>query len=220
MALRWGGILGLLCGWASAVVWSICLTVLEPGTEPAKPWHELTAGNNDYWVRDLRWMAIVTGLVALVLVARGEPVRSGAAVLGTAGWLAVDLYLDRADVAGRAATVRLSLAACAVIAVAVLAMSWRAGTARGRPGVRHRHRARVDPVRVRGRGAAGPGRDRLRGGRGAGAVQPAGAGRARAGRRLRCRAGVAARHPAGGPLSRDGGARQPPDHRDHHAAPG
>jgi hypothetical protein len=130
MALRWSGIVGLLCAWASAVLWSIILTLVQPTTEPAKPWHDLTVGNNAYWARDLRWMALVAGLVALLLVARGEWKRSTVAMLGTASWLALDLSLDRADVAGRAATIRLALGACAVIAIVVAGMSWRAGPPR------------------------------------------------------------------------------------------
>ncbi len=36
MALRWNSVVGLLCGWGSAVVWSIGLTVFQPDTEPGQ----------------------------------------------------------------------------------------------------------------------------------------------------------------------------------------
>lgn len=125
MGHRWTTILGLVCASAGAVCWAIGLAVLQPGTEPAKPWHDMIAGNNMYWARDLRWMALVTVLVALVTVARGNPVRSGVVVGGMAGWLALDLYLDRIDVAGPTAAFRLAMGACAVLAVAVGALAWR-----------------------------------------------------------------------------------------------
>jgi hypothetical protein len=131
MAHRWYGVFALLCGWGGAVIWAINLTTLQPGTELAKPWHDTAVGTDTYWARDLRWMAMVAVLVALLVAARGRPVRSAVAVLGAIAWLRLDLYLDRIDVAGRTATVRLAVGACAVITVAVVALGWRVRDVRG-----------------------------------------------------------------------------------------
>jgi hypothetical protein len=134
MPQRWERALGLLCAWAGALVWAIALTVFEPETEPAKPWHDRVASNNDYWARDLRWMAILVVLVAMVLLFRGNRRRSWLATVGTAGWFGLDLYLDRIDVAGWAATLLAVGVAWAAIAAAVFASGRRGRRVRCEPG--------------------------------------------------------------------------------------
>jgi len=49
-------------------------------------------------------MAIFAVLGALILVVRGDRTRSGLAALAVAGWLGLDLWLDRIDVVGPTAT--------------------------------------------------------------------------------------------------------------------
>lgn len=126
MVRRWNSVAGLLCGCGGTVVWALGLTMLQPRTEPAKPWHDVVAGNNTYWARDLRWMALLAVLAALVLAARGRPLRSAAALLGTVAWLGLDLYLDRTDLTGRGSAVALAFAASAVVAAAVVALGRQA----------------------------------------------------------------------------------------------
>ncbi|HEX5594506.1 MAG TPA: hypothetical protein VFX61_00560 [Micromonosporaceae bacterium] len=104
MRAGWGSF-GVTCAWGGAVLWAVGLAVLQPGAEPVKPWHEEWASNNSYWVRDIRWMAIIVALAGLILAFRGDRLRSRLAVLAVVAWLAADLWLDRIDVAGRAAAV-------------------------------------------------------------------------------------------------------------------
>ena len=77
-----------------AALWAYGLSYLQPLTEPAE-----SAGNNSYWVRDVRWAAMVAVIGLLFALARGDR-RTGFVLLGAlAGWTAADLALDRAGLA-------------------------------------------------------------------------------------------------------------------------
>ena len=100
MSGRASGVIGLGCAWVAAMIWAYDLTMLQPLTEPDKPWHGATASNNTYWARDVRWMALVGALFGLVLAFRGDRRRSAVAAVAVAGWIGADVILDRSDVMG------------------------------------------------------------------------------------------------------------------------
>jgi hypothetical protein len=87
--------------------------ILQPSTEPVGP--GAIAENNTYWVRDLRFSAIIVLVLGLILAFRGHGARSGLSIAAGAGWLVADLALDRADVAGGEAAALLAVAGCAVV---------------------------------------------------------------------------------------------------------
>jgi hypothetical protein len=130
MRSRVGWILGVGCAWAAAVYWAFALTVLQPPSEPVKPWHENLASNNTYWVRDLRWTALLVVLVGLVLAFRGDRRRSLLTALGAVVWWRLDLWLDHADV-----TATIPVAAAATLVVLGAGLTARLGSVRPGRGV-------------------------------------------------------------------------------------
>lgn len=110
---------GVLCAWGGALLWAIGLAVLQPRYES----HGELVGNNAYWMRDVRWMAVVAAVAAVILVFRGERLRTRLALLGSGAWLAADVWLDRLGVSGWAAA-----AALAVVAGGLLSTAMYAGT--------------------------------------------------------------------------------------------
>jgi hypothetical protein len=114
MSARVRFLVGTSIGAAGAVLWAVCLVVLEPPSEPKRVAGLALAGNNTYWVRDLRWAAVFAITAMVVTLAGGELVRSAAAVLGTVGWLAADILLDRANVHGTATAVLVAVAGAAL----------------------------------------------------------------------------------------------------------
>ncbi|GAA5202274.1 hypothetical protein GCM10023322_83910 [Rugosimonospora acidiphila] len=112
----------LVVAYLAGALWVIDLTMVQPLTEPAKPWHHLTVGNNAYWARDLRWLAIFAAIAALL------PVSRWAWTLAPF-WIAADVILDRFDV--RATGPVMVATAVAVTAFAVTA---RTGRGAARPG--------------------------------------------------------------------------------------
>jgi hypothetical protein len=117
MSDRASGVLGLCCACAGAVVWAWSLALLQPLTEPAKPWHDAVAENNTYWARDVRWMAIVAVFAGLVLAFRGERRRCAGAAVAAAGLIGADLVLDRLDVTGWPAAGVLAAVVCVLLFV-------------------------------------------------------------------------------------------------------
>ncbi|MGY0232929.1 hypothetical protein [Longispora urticae] len=119
----WRTIVGLLGAWGGVVLWSVDLTLLQPLTEPDKPWHDLSGENNTYWARDLRWAAIPLVVAGLVLAFRGDRRWAAFATCGGVAWFGVDIALDRFDVEGPvAAAVTAVLVVVLVTAVAVVGL--------------------------------------------------------------------------------------------------
>ncbi|MBM0274664.1 hypothetical protein [Micromonospora tarensis] len=116
---------GLLLCTAAVVLWAFGVTVLQPLTEPLGPWSERLPGNNAYWARDLRFLAIMAVVVGLVLAGRGQRRWSVPAVLLGGGWVAADVAIDRADPIGVPATVLLAVGGCAVLGVLAAVLCWR-----------------------------------------------------------------------------------------------
>ncbi|MEV0397041.1 hypothetical protein [Polymorphospora rubra] len=112
---------GVVVAAAAAVGWAIGLAVLRPLTEPSGS--DAYAENNTYWVRDLRFMAVVAVVLGLILAARGDrwATRTGVAV--GALWIGADVALDRSDLAGWPAAGTLAALGC--LAVGAVAATQR-----------------------------------------------------------------------------------------------
>ncbi|WP_436533958.1 hypothetical protein [Actinoplanes sp. HUAS TT8] len=111
---------------ASAVVWAIGITVLQPSSEPTGP--DAYGENNTYWAREIRWAALIALVLVLIVLTRGA-IR-GPLAAGAAGLIA-DLALDRID--KDSGTVELAVGA-AVVAVLFCVVAAVARTV-PRPGV-------------------------------------------------------------------------------------
>ncbi|MGW4676896.1 hypothetical protein ACWEOS_00350 [Micromonospora taraxaci] len=116
---------GLLISAAAVVLWAIGVTVWQPLTEPLGPWSEHLPGNNAYWARDLRFMAIIAVTLGLVVAGWGQVRWSGPAVVLGGLWIAADVAVDRADPVGTEATVLLAVGGCAVLGVFAAILLWR-----------------------------------------------------------------------------------------------
>lgn len=116
----------------AALHWVIALTWLQPLTEPGRPWHDWVAGNNSYWVRELRWAMIVLILVGFVWASRGDLKRTGYGAVAAVAWIGADVWFDRLNVTGMPTTIALSIVAVAVV---VVAHRFAAGASRPRPKV-------------------------------------------------------------------------------------
>ncbi|MEU1398718.1 hypothetical protein ABZ403_21990 [Micromonospora zamorensis] len=123
--MRFARPVGLLLSAAAAVLWAFGVTVLQPLTEPIGPWSERLPGNNAYWARDLRFMAIVAVALGLVLAGRGHLRWSRSAVLLGGCWVAADVAIDRVDPIGVRATVLLAVGGCAVLGALAATLWWR-----------------------------------------------------------------------------------------------
>ncbi|MGC4867428.1 hypothetical protein ACLQ3B_18590 [Micromonospora sp. DT53] len=115
---------GLLLSAAAVALWAYGMTTWQPLTEPLGPWSEHLPGNNSYWARDLRFMAIMAVPTGLVLAGRGQVRWSGPAVVLGGCWVAADVAIDRADLIGVDATVRLAVAGYAVLGLVAAILLW------------------------------------------------------------------------------------------------
>ena len=98
VARGWSRLLtALACGVGGALLWAYALTVVQPATEPAPG---VWAENNTYWARDVRWMAIVAVVCALVLAVRGVRTPTLVAVGAGVAWALADVWLLQAALAG------------------------------------------------------------------------------------------------------------------------
>ncbi|MEU4550710.1 hypothetical protein EV382_6186 [Micromonospora violae] len=122
--MRYARPLGLLLSAAAVVLWAYGMTWWQPLTEPLGPWSETLPGNNTYWARDLRFMAIMAVPLGLVLAGRGQLRWGGPAVVLGGCWVAADLAIDRADPIGVDATVLLAVAGCGVLGVFAAVLLW------------------------------------------------------------------------------------------------
>ncbi|MGW5669772.1 hypothetical protein [Micromonospora sp. NPDC003776] len=125
---------GLLLAVAAVVWWAVGMAVLQPLTEPAGPWSEVLPGNNTYWAREVRLTALVGVALGLLLAFGGGRVATGTGGALAAGWILVDLAVDRADLEGWRYVPPLAAAGCLVLAGAVLLLHrLRAAPADGPP---------------------------------------------------------------------------------------
>ncbi|MEV6526972.1 hypothetical protein AB0M43_34090 [Longispora sp. NPDC051575] len=98
-------------GVAGAALWAWGLAGFQPAVEPGGP---LT--DEVFTLRDLRWTAILLAVGAVVLLGLGSRHNMVTGTLGAVGWWVADIWLDRADVAGRESAVLLGLAAVGLLA--------------------------------------------------------------------------------------------------------
>ncbi len=121
----------LLAGLTAAVVWAVGMAVYQPIMEPHGVWTDQSTGqtypalasNNTYWPRDLRLLAVMLAVAAVILLGRGA--RRGlfaAASLGVL-WVAADVVFDRLQVHGQGTAIWLTGGAILVFAVAA-ALGW------------------------------------------------------------------------------------------------
>ncbi|MFE9188909.1 hypothetical protein ACFYL6_04785 [Micromonospora sp. NPDC007208] len=122
--MRFARPVGLLLSAAAVALWAYGMTRWQPLTEPLGPWSEHLPGNNAYWARDLRFMAIMAVPLGLVLAGRGQVRWSGPAVVLGGCWIAADVAIDRADPIGGDATVLLATAGYAVLGVVAAMLLW------------------------------------------------------------------------------------------------
>ncbi|MEU8422947.1 hypothetical protein AB0C15_18930 [Micromonospora sp. NPDC048835] len=115
---------GLLLSAVAVVLWAYGMTRWQPLTEPLGPWSERLPGNNAYWARDLRFMAIMAVSLGLMLAGRGHLRWGGPAVVLGGCWIAADVTIDRADPMGSDATVLLAAAGCGVLGVVTAMLLW------------------------------------------------------------------------------------------------
>ncbi|GGN35177.1 hypothetical protein FHR83_006122 [Actinoplanes campanulatus] len=80
---------------ASAAIWAVGVTVLQPLSEPAGP--GASGENNTYWARELRYGALLALILVLIVTARGDRRATRTVCLGGLLWLGADLALDRID---------------------------------------------------------------------------------------------------------------------------
>ncbi|MDG6100950.1 hypothetical protein Daura_01545 [Dactylosporangium aurantiacum] len=125
MGISWRTALGAFSGVVAAVVWAVSLAVHQPFMQP-----EEFGGNNTYWPRDIRQLAIVLAFLGVVLLSRG--VLAGG--VGALVWIAADLVLDRFDVHGGLTAVVLALGGVAWFALTSFA-ALRLGSPGGSPHV-------------------------------------------------------------------------------------
>jgi hypothetical protein len=99
-----------VAGVAAALFWAVSLAIYQPRMEPTGFFTDPTTGepypnlasNNTYWPRDIRQLAILLAVAAVILIGRARrPAVIAGLVLGGV-WFAADLWLDRVDVAGNA----------------------------------------------------------------------------------------------------------------------
>ncbi|GAA4908811.1 hypothetical protein LX16_2990 [Stackebrandtia albiflava] len=116
----------------AAIWWGFAITVLQPASEPPNPpAPDMSVGNNVYWVRETRWAMIVLVVLAFVWAHRGNHRRTLTVALPAGiAWIAADILLDRADVAGMAATAITTVVALAVVAAGAF---WSASVPAARP---------------------------------------------------------------------------------------
>lgn len=121
----------MVVGWAAAALWAYGMTVLQPAAESAlhlalqSPAGDLP-DTSSYWVRDLRWAAILALLGVVVALSRGDARRCTYALAGAVAWVGADVALDRAN-PGPSALVPTVLLACLVVTVAAVAVYLRPG---------------------------------------------------------------------------------------------
>jgi drug/metabolite transporter (DMT)-like permease len=87
-------------------------------------------GNNTYWPRDIRQLAILLAFAGVILICRARLRGVVAGAIATIGWLGADLWLDRVDVAGRSAATWLAVGGVAVFAAAAVVAARFRGTSR------------------------------------------------------------------------------------------
>ncbi|MFC6020904.1 hypothetical protein ACFP2T_32630 [Plantactinospora solaniradicis] len=124
MRIGWRGVVGVGSAIGATVFWAIGLAVLQRLSEPVGP--DAYAENNTYWVRDLRFMAVIVVVLGLLLAFGGARVSVGPILALGVAWIAADIALDRAGPAGAATAVILAVVGCVAVLTVALSLARRA----------------------------------------------------------------------------------------------
>ncbi|MEU4421689.1 hypothetical protein AB0F81_13780 [Actinoplanes sp. NPDC024001] len=98
---------------ASAAIWAVGVTVLQPLSENIDP--GLMVEDHRYWTRELRFGALMALVLVLIVLARGGRRATGAVLAGGCAWLAADVVLDRMDHVSGTAQLAIGAAAVALL---------------------------------------------------------------------------------------------------------
>jgi hypothetical protein len=164
MHLDWRTVTGMLAGIAAVEIWAVSAALHQPFMEPDGFWADLTTGqlhpnlasNNIYWPREIRHFAILLAVGGAILIGRATAHGAAVGAVAVAGWLGIDLWLDRSDVAGRTAVIWSAVCAvvAGVLALGVLAVTTPWVEPVVQPGqIRVENALRVIQVAWRGRSA-------------------------------------------------------------------
>ncbi|MFB9177156.1 hypothetical protein ACFFX1_03305 [Dactylosporangium sucinum] len=93
------------------------LAIYQPFMQPSGFWADPQtgasfpelAGNNTYWPRDVRQLAILLALAGVILIVDGRIRGVVTGAVATGAWLIADLWLDRVDISGQAAAAWLGV---------------------------------------------------------------------------------------------------------------
>lgn len=110
--------MGWLAGVVGAVIWAVSLAIYQPFMEPRGVWispdtgevFPPVAGNNTYWPRDVRQLAILLACAGIIVICRARVWATFIGVVTAVIWGGVDLWLDRIDVGGQAMAAWLAVA--------------------------------------------------------------------------------------------------------------
>lgn len=112
-------LVGVVGGLIGCVTWAIGLATFRPAVPEPSPLYQQVGENNSYWDRDLRHLAILLAVAAVLVIA----MRPLLALVTAITWAGVDLYLDAQAVHGRTETVIAAVAAFAAWTVLAIVLS-------------------------------------------------------------------------------------------------
>ncbi|WP_433389581.1 hypothetical protein [Micromonospora sp. KLBMP9576] len=145
MQKSWQTVVGALSGVIGVVAWALATAIYQPFMQPGGTWTDSStgqvfpevAGNNTYWPRDIRQLAILLAFGGVILICRANVRGVVAGAIAMTGWLGVDIWFDRIDVAGASAVPWLAVGGIAMFsATAAVAVRVSAGQG-GPPIARH-----------------------------------------------------------------------------------
>lgn len=121
MRNSWHTIVGALSGITAAVAWALCTAIYQPFTQPHGYWTDSSTGqtfpnlggNNTYWPREIRHLAILLAFGGVILICRANLRGIVTGAIATFGWLGADMWLDRINMAGNSAAAWLAVAGIA-----------------------------------------------------------------------------------------------------------
>lgn len=122
MQKSWQTVVGALSGVVGLVTWALAAAIYQPFMQPDGFWTDSSTGqvfpevggNNTYWPRDIRQLAILLALGGVILICRANIRGVEAGAIATIVWLGVDIWLDRVDVAGGTTVIWLAIGGIAM----------------------------------------------------------------------------------------------------------
>lgn len=145
MQRNWQTVVGALSGVIGVVAWALATAIYQPFMQPDGFWTDSSTGqvfpevggNNTYWPRDIRQLAILLAFGGVILICRANLRGVVTGAIAMTGWLGVDIWFDRIDVVGASTVTWLAVGGIAMFsATAVVAVRVSAGQG-GPPLARH-----------------------------------------------------------------------------------